>query len=53
MNVHFLREDAEHEQPSSKHKIPTEFKKAIEAEGEFTKVPLSQSQIELYVLELR
>jgi hypothetical protein len=38
-NVHFLREDAEqHEKPSSKQEISTEFKKAIEAEGDFAKV---------------
>jgi hypothetical protein len=39
-NVHFLREDAEHEQPSSRQEIPVEFKKAIKAEGDFIKVPL-------------
>jgi hypothetical protein len=40
-NMHFLREDVEYEQPSSKQEISVEFKKAIEAEGDFTKVPLN------------
>jgi hypothetical protein len=42
-NVHFLREDTEqHEQaqPPSKQEALTEFKKAIEAEGDFKRVPL-------------
>jgi hypothetical protein len=38
--VHLLREDIEHEQPSSKQEISAEFKKAIKAEGDFNKVPL-------------
>jgi hypothetical protein len=41
---HFLREDAEqHElaQPSSQQEISAEFKKAIEAEGNFTSVALN------------
>jgi hypothetical protein len=40
-NMHFLREDTEQpEQPSPKQEISAEFKKAIEAEGDFTKVAL-------------
>jgi hypothetical protein len=39
-NVHFLRDDTEHEQPSVKKAASPEFKKANEVEGEFTKVPL-------------
>jgi hypothetical protein len=39
--MHFLREDVEHEQPSSKQETSTEFKKAIQPEGDFTRVPLS------------
>jgi hypothetical protein len=40
-NVHFLREDADQpEQPSSKQEISAEFKKAIEAESDFTRVAL-------------
>jgi hypothetical protein len=35
-----LREDTEHEQPSGKQETSAEFKTAIKAEGEFTKVPL-------------
>jgi hypothetical protein len=39
--VHFLREDADQpEQPLSKQEILAEFKKAIEAEGNFTRVAL-------------
>jgi hypothetical protein len=38
--VHFLREDADHEQPSSKQEILVKFKKAIEAEDDFIKVLL-------------
>jgi hypothetical protein len=38
-NVHFLREDTDQlEQPSPKQEIFVEFKKAIEAEGGFTRV---------------
>jgi hypothetical protein len=41
-NVHFLREDAnQSELPSPKQEIPTKFKKAIEAEGDFTTLPLN------------
>jgi hypothetical protein len=42
-NLHFLRQDTEqHEQvqPSSKQEASTEFKKAINAEGDFKRVPL-------------
>jgi hypothetical protein len=42
-NMHFLREDIEqHEQvqPSSKKEMSAEFKKAIEAEGDFKRVAL-------------
>jgi hypothetical protein len=40
-NVHFLREDADQlVQPSSKQEISAEFKKAIEAEVDFTRVAL-------------
>jgi hypothetical protein len=39
-NVHFLREDTEHKQPSVKQATLVEFKKAIKVEGECTKVPL-------------
>jgi hypothetical protein len=39
-NVHFLREDTEHEQPSVKQETSAEYKKATKAEGEFTKLPL-------------
>jgi hypothetical protein len=39
-NVHFLREDTKQKQPSVKQATSTEFKKTIEAKGEFTKVPL-------------
>jgi hypothetical protein len=42
-NVHFLREDADqHEQaqPSSKQEISVELKKAIEDEGDFSRVAL-------------
>jgi hypothetical protein len=40
-NVHFLREDADQpEQPSPKQKISAEFKKTIEAKGDFTRVAL-------------
>jgi hypothetical protein len=40
--VHFLREDADQpEQPSSKQEILAEFKKAIEDEGDFTRVALN------------
>jgi hypothetical protein len=40
-NVHFLREDTnQQEQPSPKQEISVEFKKAIEAEGDFTRVVL-------------
>jgi hypothetical protein len=39
--VHFLREDADQpEQPSSKQEISVEFKKEIEAKGDFTRVAL-------------
>jgi hypothetical protein len=41
-NVHFLREETEHQQtkwPTNKE-APTKFKKAIEAEGDFLKVAL-------------
>jgi hypothetical protein len=41
-NVLFLREDVDQpEQTSSKQEILTEFKKAIEAEGDFTRVALN------------
>jgi hypothetical protein len=43
-NVHLLREDTEQheqEQPSSKEEISAEFKKAIEAEGDFKRVALN------------
>jgi hypothetical protein len=42
-NMHFLREDPEQHkqvQPLSKQEASTEFKKAIEAEGNFKRVPL-------------
>jgi hypothetical protein len=42
-NVHFLREDTEQheqEQPLSMREISTEFKKAIEADGDFKRVAL-------------
>jgi hypothetical protein len=40
-NMHFLREDADQPaQPSSKQEISVEFKKAIEAKGDFIKVAL-------------
>jgi hypothetical protein len=40
-NVHFLREDTDQlEQPLPKQKILAEFKKAIEAESDFTGVAL-------------
>jgi hypothetical protein len=40
-NVHFLREDVDQpEQPSPKQEILVEFKKSIEAEGDFTILPL-------------
>jgi hypothetical protein len=40
-NMHFLREDANQpEQSSPKQEILVEFKKAIEAEGDFTRLPL-------------
>jgi hypothetical protein len=38
--VHFLWEDPEYEQPSGRQETPPEFKKAIEAKGEFSKMPL-------------
>jgi hypothetical protein len=39
--VHFLREDTDQpEQPSPKQEISAKFKKAIEAEGDFTRVAL-------------
>jgi hypothetical protein len=39
--MHFLREDIDQpEQPSPKQEISAEFKKAIEAEGDFTRVAL-------------
>jgi hypothetical protein len=43
-NMHFLREDKkqrEQEQPSSKKEMSAEFKKAIEAEGDFKRVALN------------
>jgi hypothetical protein len=40
--VHVLREDTDQlEQPSSKQEILAEFKKAIEAKGDFTRVALN------------
>jgi hypothetical protein len=39
-NVHFLRENAEHEHPSSKQETSAGFKKAIQPEGDFAKVAL-------------
>jgi hypothetical protein len=40
-NVHFLREDADQlEQPSPKQEMSAELKKAIEADSEFTRLPL-------------
>jgi hypothetical protein len=40
-NVHFLREDINQlEQPPPKQGIPAEFKKAIEAKGDFTRLAL-------------
>jgi hypothetical protein len=39
-NVHFLREDREHEQPSPRPKTSTKFKKAIQPEGDFARVVL-------------
>jgi hypothetical protein len=39
-NVHFLREDAEHKQPSSKLETSSKFKKTIQPEGDFTRVAL-------------
>jgi hypothetical protein len=40
-NVHFLREDTnQSEQSPPKQEIPREFKKAIEAEGDFTRLAL-------------
>jgi hypothetical protein len=42
-NVHFLREDTnqhESEQPSSKQEISAKFKRAIEAEGDFSRVAI-------------
>jgi hypothetical protein len=40
-NVHFLREDTNHlERPSPKQEISAEFKKVIEAEGDFTRLAL-------------
>jgi hypothetical protein len=39
--MHFLREDTDQlEQPSPKQEILVAFKKAIEAEGDFTRVAL-------------
>jgi hypothetical protein len=41
-NMYFLREDTDQqEQPSPKQEISVEFKKAIEAEGDFTRVVLN------------
>jgi hypothetical protein len=41
-NVHFLREDTDQlEQPSPKQEISVEFKKAIKAGGDFTRVALN------------
>jgi hypothetical protein len=40
--MYFLREDTDQqEQPSPKQEISVEFKKAIEAEGDFTRVVLN------------
>jgi hypothetical protein len=40
-NVHFVRDDADQpEQPTLKQEILAEFKKAIEAEGDFTRLAL-------------
>jgi hypothetical protein len=53
-NVHFLREDADQHEPlqsSSKQEMSAEFKKAIEAEGDFNRVALDpEYQIELFAL---
>jgi hypothetical protein len=39
--VYFLRDDADQlEQPTLKQEISAEFKKAIEAEGDFTRLAL-------------
>jgi hypothetical protein len=39
--MHFLREDAnQSELPPPKQEIPTKFKKAIKAEGDFIRLPL-------------
>jgi hypothetical protein len=48
-NVHFLREDTEHKQPSVKQATSAEFKKAIEAKGEFTKVPLDPRVLDITI----
>jgi hypothetical protein len=40
-NVHFLREDIEHEQPLSKQQTSVEFKKAIQPEDDFARVALN------------
>jgi hypothetical protein len=39
-NVHFWRENAEHEHPSSKQETLVKFKKAIQPEGHFARVAL-------------
>jgi hypothetical protein len=41
MNMHFLRENSEHEHPLSKQETSAEFKKVIQLEGEFTGVALN------------
>jgi hypothetical protein len=40
-NMHFLREGIEYEQPPSNQETLVEFKKAIQPEGDFTKVGLN------------
>jgi hypothetical protein len=40
-NMHFLRENAKHQHPSSKQETSPEFKKAIQPEGDFVKVALN------------
>jgi hypothetical protein len=39
-NVHYLREDTEHEQPSPRSETSTEFKKAIQTKGDVARVAL-------------
>jgi hypothetical protein len=39
-NMHFLREDMEHEQPLPRPETSTEFKKEIQPEGDFARVAL-------------